>query len=324
MARRTASARSSGSHIDHVHVIVVPLDGPVEHVLAAGQPAVADHLLARPDAVGLLRVDAERIGAAAGVERGVVALGARNRDVAAVVLQHGDVGEVLHDVVRLGRGLGFARRGGGVHADVGRHAQRAGDVAQFRGVDQHAGRDALRGAVLADDAEVPAAVAAYRIGDDRSVADREPLLAGGHALEERVAHRGLEHHVAHPARHQGRVAAVMGFERRAELVPQAAAQAVAAVGGAYARRGQHAAQPVGLLDEKRAGPRAGRLDGGRRAPGAAACDHHVVVGAAAGRAENRCAERSDAARKKGSFHGALFIAVCGVRRGTSGRTGRWP
>lgn len=58
-----------------------------------------------------LRSDAEVVHAAAGEKRRIVPVGPRNRDVAAVILQYGDVGQVLHDAVGFGRGDILVRDG---------------------------------------------------------------------------------------------------------------------------------------------------------------------------------------------------------------------
>ena len=93
-----------GRHVDHVHVVIVALDRPVDHVFAVGQFSVSDHHLAGPHAMRLLRSDAKIVHAAAGKKRRIVPVGPRNRDVAAIILQYGDIGQVLHDAVGFGRG----------------------------------------------------------------------------------------------------------------------------------------------------------------------------------------------------------------------------
>ena len=88
-----------------------------------------------------LRSDAEVVHAAAGEKRRIVPVGPRNRDVAAVILQYGDVGQVLHDAVGFGRGDILVRDGRRIHADVIGDARHPGDVAQLRRIDEHAGFD---------------------------------------------------------------------------------------------------------------------------------------------------------------------------------------
>ena len=131
-----------GRHVDHVHVVIVALDRPVDHVFAVGQFSVGNHHLTGPHAMRFLRSDAEVVHAAAGEKRRIVPVGPRNRDVAAVILQYGDVGQVLHDAVGFGRGDILVRDGRRIHADVIGDARHPGDVAQLRRIDEHAGFDA--------------------------------------------------------------------------------------------------------------------------------------------------------------------------------------
>ena len=265
-----------GRHVDHVHVVIVALDRPVDHVFAVGQFSVSDHHLAGPHAMRLLRSDAKIVHAAAGKKRRIVPVGPRNRDVAAIILQYGDIGQVLHDAVGFGRGNILVRDGRRIHADVIRDACHPGDVAQLRRIDEHVGLDLPEPAVPPDTQPPYILFALGRLGR-RTVPHGEVRLPGDEPLENAVAHRGFEQHVADPPRHQGRIAAVMPGQFRPELVPDAAAQAVIAVGGAHARRGEHAAEPVELLDDQGSRPHAGRLQSGRRSARSPADDHHVVT-----------------------------------------------
>ena len=265
-----------GRHVDHVHVVIVALDRPVDHVFAVGQFSVGNHHLTGPHAMRFLRSDAEVVHAAAGEKRRIVPVGPRNRDVAAVILQYGDVGQVLHDAVGFGRGDILVRDGRRIHADVIGDARHPGDVAQLRRIDEHAGFDLPEPAVTPDP-QPPYILPAFGRLGRRTVPHGEVRFAGDEPFENTVAHRRFEHHVADPPRYQGRIAAVMPGQLRPELVPDAAAQAVIAVSGAHARRGEHAAEPVELLDDQGSRPHAGRLQSGRRSARSPADDHHVVT-----------------------------------------------
>ena len=301
---------SGGIHIDHVHIVVVALDRPVDHVLLIGQFPVGNHHLAGPHPVGFLGRNAVVVDAAAGEHGRIVPLGLRNRYVTSIILQDGDIGQVLHDVVRRVERLLLASFRRGVHTHIIGHAQLLRHIAQLRGVDQHAGRDALAFPV-AIDLQLPHAVAAFETGGRRTIAHLQVRLAGRHALEEAVADRRLEHRLAHPSRTQGLRSSVMVLQLGPELVPDTAAQHLVAVRGAHAGRGQHAAQPVELLDDKRPRPETCGLQARRHTACAAADDHHIILtDSGTGHRSAQQQERGPR-RKDMSLHSIRIIVICG-------------
>ena len=128
-----------GSHFYEVHIVVVALDGPVDHIFVVWQLAVGNHHVATPHAVGFFRVDAELVGTAAGKFGAVVTLGARNCHVAVIVLENCHVGDVLNDVVcLLGRNVLVCHLAA-FHTHVIFHSAQFCHVAKFGSINHHAG-----------------------------------------------------------------------------------------------------------------------------------------------------------------------------------------
>ena len=258
-------------HLDDIHVDVVAVDRPVEHVFAIGQAAVVEHRLRRNRL--------PRSGLAGRSElRRVVPFGAGDGLVGtlAVILEDGDESQVLHDVVRLGRRQRLARVGTGVHPDaVGRaaHGQR---IAQVGGIDRNACRDLEPVAPAMRETGARHAVAAlvYLI-EHIPVQDFEPRLGRSHRPEDAVRHVGLEERVAHPARGKRFGPAVMGAQSLAKFVPQPRGQVVVTVGSRDTLRREHPPEHGRGFDDQRGRPLTRRGDGRRSARSRAADNQHV-------------------------------------------------
>lgn len=106
-------------------------------------------------------------------------------------------------------------------------------------------------------------------------------------MQDGVADRGFEEHVADPPRAEAVGTSVTGGQRVAELPEEAALKAVVAVDGADARGGEHAPEPRGLLDEQYARAHAGGGDAGGRSRGSAPDDQQVVTGFRSAAGEQR-------------------------------------
>ena len=204
----------------------------------------------------------------------------------AVFLQDSYIGQVLDDVVRLLGGDLFAAFRPGVHADVVAHACQRRDVAQFGGVDEDLRAD-REGVAALHQRRAPAA-GLLREGEQPGVeADFQRLLLRGDLLQDGVSDRRFEEHIADPSRAEAVGTSVMGGQRVAELPEKSALEPVVAVDGAYARRGEHAPEPGGLLDEQHARAHAGGGDARGRSGGSAPDDQQVVTGVRPAAGEQR-------------------------------------
>ena len=265
--------------LDDIDVIVVALRRPVDHVLAARQASVAEHVFG-----GHLPAAAH----AAPLElRGVIPLGTGDRAVGtlAVVLEDGHDREVLHDVVGLVGCELLTRQRAGVHAHaVGRAAHRQ-RLAQVRGVDRRAGLDLEAVSPLVEEAGARHRALLHADRFEAVAVDHlKGGLRGGHRPEDAVGDVGFKQRGAHPPRRQGAGASVVAAQRLAELVPEARGELVVAVDGRDALCREHAAEHGRGFDDEGADTLAGRGDGGRRSGGRAADDQHVHRAAGRGAA----------------------------------------
>ena len=194
-----------------------------------------------------------------------------------ILLQDSHIGQVLHDVVRRFGGDGLAALCAGVHADIVTDARQCGDIAQFGGVDEDLRAD--REGVAALHQRRAPAPGLFGEGEQAGAeADFQGFLFCGDPLENGVADRRLEEHVADPPRAEAVGTSVTGGQRVAELPEKSALKAVVAVDGAHARRGEHAPEPRGLLGEQHARAHAGGGDAGGRSGGSAPDDQQGVTG----------------------------------------------
>ena len=232
----------------HVYVLdpdVVAALGPVEHVMPVRKLPVIEHHFLVPGV------------AAAAVIGGVVSFRFYGRHGLLVFLHNGHIGHVLggHAVLELlcAHHLGHVSQLGSVYEDAGLHPAAVGE------------------------GEVPGGDARSGIFQPRFHPQLHSGLIG-HIAEHLRPHGGVEEDVAHPAAFEILVAAVAKGQGVREFPEEATPQAVIAVNGAYPGAGEHAAQPGRRFHHQHFGAAAGRLDGRRGAAGAAAHNHHVVLG----------------------------------------------
>lgn len=120
-------------------MVVVAVYGPVDHIQSAGQTAVGEHHLRRPECLARGRV-VVGIQTAVAKLSGRIALGAGEQTGVLAGAEHGHIGHVLHDVIDPLGSRSLARVVAAVHTHTVRQSGHGGQVAQFAAVDDIAGR----------------------------------------------------------------------------------------------------------------------------------------------------------------------------------------
>ncbi len=238
------------SHLHDIRIVVVAVYRPVEHIfLSAGQTAVVQHFLRRPQNPSMGRSGAPGPLAAVQEHIGRISLRALNGHVriGTVILQNRHIGHVLHDVIGLFRSnllAGFRTR---VHSDMILHPARGRDVTEFRSVNHDLGTDRKPRTVSPAERSGPSAVGLFSHLKGISMSQPETALPCRHPMQDFVSDMRLKQDVAHPAALQGIVAAVMGSQTVAELSEDASAKPVVPIHRADSGRRQHSAEPRGFL-----------------------------------------------------------------------------
>ena len=97
-------------HLYGVHIIVIAIDRPVDHILSVRSPSVCDHHLRSPQGLSCLHLCVLWIDSTVVVLGWVISLRHINGHVCiwTIILQHGHHGEVLNDVISRFRSNGLA------------------------------------------------------------------------------------------------------------------------------------------------------------------------------------------------------------------------
>ena len=261
--------------IHHIIIIVIPLNGPVDHVFSTGQTTIGNHLVDRPHASRLAGLRATVVNGRASIVCCIIVLGPRDGGIVAHVLQDGDIGHVLNDGQCLLGSHVLACDRPCLQPHVIGHPHHAGHIAQLGGINHNLAIECLQ-ARWSGQCRLPQLSITPQCCQSALVADGDERLVPDHDFENRITHMRLEHHLTHPPCLQGFERAIMLHQRITKLAPQSGRQPIVAVDGTHPSLCEHAAQPGGRLDQCHRHPHACALQGSGHATGAPT--HHQHIG----------------------------------------------
>ncbi|MBR8720170.1 hypothetical protein IX307_001328 [Bacteroides pyogenes] len=183
-----------------VHVIIITLYGPINHIFMVGQFPISNHHLFRPQTVGFFRRQTQRVITGAGKHCGIISFRAGNRYIFPIIFQYGYISHILHDIIRFFRSHIFLCVATALHPNVVFHSTHLGNISQFGSINQYLCTDSLRFLILCQYFNNPFVLLFFHSLQKGVFPYAQVLFRSNHFMKNFIADRRLEKDMAYPAR----------------------------------------------------------------------------------------------------------------------------
>ena len=124
-------------HLNQIDIIIITFYRPVNHIFMIRQLPISNHHFFRPDTVRLLGSNTYRISTRTSKFFRIIAFRFRNSHILSIILQYGNISDILHNIVRLLRSNIFVCIIFALHTNVISHSAHFCHISQFSSINHH-------------------------------------------------------------------------------------------------------------------------------------------------------------------------------------------